>query len=145
MSDWKQDLADIFKKQEEQTQKQEQIQSQQQDEVKTFIEFTVQPAFTNLKIELQKHGRTVDLSLSGSEPSITIKNENTEELKFAIGFHGNRPYPITWTREGRKTYKGEGSFQSSVQKHTVADISEDEIIQHVLEEYKRKLEYLSRK
>lgn len=116
-------------------------------EVKDFYTSKVIPAFEELKTELEKKGREVNLDANKESTSIEVKFEGEEEFHYAIKVRiypdHAVPYPeIHYTdRNSGRRYSSKGSMRSGTQNYDISDISKEEIIQHFLEKYKSHLKY----
>ncbi len=147
MKDWKNDLDDFFRLQREKGEKEEKNRGQNESKAIEFCKSRVIPAFTELKEELEKQGRKVDIYEGiGGDASISITYKGNEDFHYEIRISkGLRPIPETRYLDMRsgKTLKSEGYFNPGTQDYSIANISRDEIIKHFLREYKDYVEYMT--
>ena len=148
MEDWKKDLDDLFRTTQEEAQKKKRGKEEDKSEAIKFYESIVIPAFTELKSELERHGRKVKIyKESGEYASISIIHEGNEEYNYALKVRNLRPIPETEFTDIRigKRFKSEGSMRSGSQDYIITDISKDEIIRHFLCGYKDHVKYRTQK
>jgi choline/glycine/proline betaine transport protein len=144
MSDWKADLKDIFTTKETKEEEDNQRLKKVNSEISRFISTTVIPAFEEIKEEIEKnYQRTVKISISTKSATIKIEHYSATEFEYSIKFqiHQNGVYP--YSEEQRTDKKGkfftEGFLRSGSQDYTTADITKDEIINHTILEYKKRM------
>jgi hypothetical protein len=143
MKNWKKMLADIFEKQKEEKEKKEKKHSQEKLRVEEFYSTIVNPAFEELKSELKKHGREVNVYTERRDfASIIVQFEGEEELDYSIevmlypGLAFPRPviHYTEWASSRR--LRVEGLLRKGIQDYDIFDITKDEIIENFLNEYK---------
>jgi hypothetical protein len=143
MKNWKKILANFFEKQKEEKEEKEKKHSQQKLRVEKFYSTIVNPAFEELKSELKKHGREVDVYTERRDfASIIVQFEGEEELDYSIevmlypGLVFPRPviHYTEWASSRR--LRVEGLLRTGIQDYDISDIKKDEIIEHFLNEYK---------
>lgn len=84
MADWKADLGDLFKAQaENNTAEQDQLAETRRAATEWFKEVAV-PAYEELKVELEKHGRRVGVNSSSVSASIEVEHDGALELRHSI-------------------------------------------------------------
>ena len=143
MKNWKKILASFFEEKEEEKGKKEKKQSHEKLRVEKFYSTIVNPAFEELKSELKKYGREVDVYTERTDfASIILQFEGDEELDYSIevmlypGLAFPRPviHYTEWASSRR--LRVEGIFRIGIQNYDISDITKDEIIEHFLNEYK---------
>lgn len=143
MKDWKKILASFFETQKEQKGEKEEKRSREKLRVEKFYSTIVNPAFEELKSELKKHGRKVDVYTQRRDfASIIVQFEGEEELDYSIevvlypGLAFPRPviHYTEWASSRR--LRAEGFFRKGFQDYDISDITIDEIIEHFINEYK---------
>lgn len=149
MTDWKQDLRQSIEEHESETTSLKQQEKQQEDKAADFIKLKVLPAFEEFKSVLTEQGREVSVSGGSQEASIKVTFEGRIELEYRIE---TRVYPkrtiavpIQFFREGREHFRAEGYFRSGAQDYTIEDLSKDEIVRHLVAEYKSRLASLRKR
>ena len=140
---WKKNLANFFKKQKEEKEEKEEKHSHEKSRVEKFYSTIVKPAFEELKSELKKHGRAVEVYTERRDfASIIVQFESEEELDYSIevmlypGLAFPRPviHYTEWASSRR--LRVEGLLRTGIQDYDISDITIDEIIEHFLNEYK---------
>jgi len=143
MKDWKKILASFIEKQNEAKGEKEEKHSHEKLRVEKFYSTIVNPAFEELKSELKKHGREVDVYTERRDfASIIVQFEGEEELDYSIevmlypGLAFPRPviHYTEWASSRR--LRVEGLLRAGIQDYDISDITRDEIIEHFLNEYK---------
>jgi hypothetical protein len=143
MNDWKKILARFFQKQKEEKGNKENKRSHEKLRVEKFYSTIVNPAFRELKSELKKHGREVEVYTERRDfASIIVQFEGDEELDYSIevmlypGLAFPRPviHYTEWASSRR--LRVEGLLRTGIQDYDISDITIDEIIEHFLNEYK---------
>jgi hypothetical protein len=106
-----------------------------------FLREIVSPAFKNVKNELEGHGRTVVIREAESSIGILIHREKEEELSYRLSAktlpHVILPIAAIRYRErkGLKYVTIESMLRSGSQDYTLVDLTETEIIEHLLKYY----------
>jgi hypothetical protein len=142
MADWHGELESFFQEKEQKQKDLAQKLTNTHGEVSTFFDNVVVPAFEELKSELEKYGREVKIILMNESAFISISHKGDTELDYtlavAIGTRGAFPYPETrfLNRRDGKTYHAKGRLRDGSQDYTIESITKQEIIRHVLTEYK---------
>ena len=143
MKDWQKKLASFFEEQKEETGEKEKRRSQEKLRVEEFYSTIVNPAFEELKSELKKHGREVEVYTERRDfASIIVQFEGEEELDYSIevmlypGLAFPRPviHYTEWASSRR--LRVEGLLRTGIQDYDISDITIDEIIEHFLNEYR---------
>ncbi len=143
MKDWQKKLASFFEEQKEETGEKEKRRSQEKLRVEEFYSTIVNPAFEELKSELKKHGREVEVYTERRDfASIIVQFESEEELDYSIevmlypGLAFPRPviHYTEWASSRR--LRVEGLLRTGIQDYDISDITIDEIIEHFLNQYK---------
>lgn len=140
---WKKILAKFFEKQKEEKKNKEEKHSHEKLRVQKFYSTIVKPAFEELKSELKKHGREVEVYTERRDfASIIVQFKGEEELDYSIevmlypGLAFPRPviHYTEWASSRR--LRVEGLLRTGIQDYDIFDITKDEIIEHFLNEYK---------
>ena len=143
MRDWKKILASFLEKQKEEKGEKEEKRSQEKSRVEKFYSTIVNPAFEELKSELRKYGREVEVYTERKDfASIIVQFEGDEELDYSIevmlypGLAFPRPviHYTEWASSRR--LRVEGLLRTGIQDYDISDITIDEIIEHFLNQYK---------
>ena len=143
MKDWKKILASFFEEQKEEKEEKAKKHSQEKLRVENFYATIVNPAFEELKSEFKKHGRAVEVYTERRDfASIIVQFESEEELDYSIevmlspGLAFPRPviHYTEWASSRR--LRAEGFFRTGFQNYDISDITQEEIIEHFLNEYK---------
>jgi hypothetical protein len=143
MKNWKKMLASFFEIQKEEKEKKEKKHSHEKLRVEEFYSTIVNPAFEELKSELKKHGREVDVYTERRDyASIIVQFEGAEELDYSIevmlypGLAFPRPVVHFTEWASSRRLRVEGLLRAGIQDYDISDITIDEIIEHFLNEYK---------
>jgi len=144
MKNWKKILANIFEKQKEEKEKKEKKYSHEKLRVEEFYSTIVNPAFEELKSELKKHGREVDVYTERRDfASIIVQFEGEEELDYSIevmlypGLAFPRPVIHFTEWASSRRLRVEGLLRTGIQDYDIFDITIDEIIENFINEYKK--------
>jgi hypothetical protein len=148
MKDWKKILATILKNQKEDRREKETKRSHEKLRVEKFYSKIVNPAFKELKSELIRHGRDVEVYIERRDfASIIVNFEAEEELDYSIEVIISPvrifPRPVVHYTEwaSSRRLRVEGSLRKGVQTYDISDITKEEIIEHFLNEYKNYTEF----
>jgi hypothetical protein len=148
MKNWKKTLANFFKKQKESRGEKEIKHSHDKLRVEKFYSTIVNPAFEELKSELRRYGRDVEVYIERKDfASIIVNFEGEEELDYSIEVMISPvrvfPRPVIHYTEwaSSRRLRVEGLFRKGRQDYDISDISKEEIIEHFLNEYKNYIEY----
>lgn len=151
MEQWKADLANLFQDVAQEQKKTEEQLSLTKAEASDFYATVVGPAFEELRAELEKHGRKVDVTVNSRRASIVVTHDGIQEMDYSVMVrtHPGRvfPYPetrFTSTSDGRN-YRSEGYFRSGLQDYTIKDITKEEIIKHFLGDYRASIKDRARR
>ena len=143
MKDWKKILASFFEKQKKEKGEREEKRSREKLRVEEFYATIVNPALEELKSELKKHGREVDVYTQRRDfASIIVQFEGEEELDYSIevmlypGLAFPRPVVHYTEWASSRRLRVEGLLRKGIQDYDISDITKDEIIEHFLNEYK---------
>ncbi len=138
MVDWQDDLG-AFLRQKKQTRAE-----QERSEIARFIEDVVMPAYTELKTELEKHGRAVSIRETASAAALIVQNEGSDEFHYSLQGRtfpeGVLPFAVLVSRErkGIRMIRTESMIRPG-SNYAMADISSQEVIGHFLTHYKRSI------
>jgi len=148
MENWKIILANFFNKQKEEKAEKEVKRSQEKLRVEKFYSKIVNPALEELKSELKKHGREVEVYTERKDfASIIVNFEAEEELDYSIEVRISPgrvfPRPVIHYTEwaSSRRLRVEGLLRKGNQDYDISDITKEEIIEHFLNEYKNYIEF----
>ena len=146
MDDWKRELSDLFEKRETDERETARKIEEKQPDVPAFYLTKVIPAFNEIKAELEKYGREVQVHGYEHGASITVSHQGQEQMRYSIevrvGPGRAFPYPKLRLKDRNTgaTFGSEGSLRSGGQDYDVTDISKGEIVRNVLDTYKPYIE-----
>ena len=145
MEKWKDDLKSFFEAQKI-DKKQEGKKDAIKSDIEKFYSSKVKPAFRELKKELEKYGRDVQVAVGESYGAIEVSYQGRLELNYQVKVRKIYPYPETHyqDRSGNGIW-AEGAFRLGIQKFDVYGLSKEEILQNFMREYKSRLWTLYRK
>lgn len=138
MEHWREKLNHIFDKIEEERKQKLSEKEKLKEEVTKFLKNVVLPAFEDLKKELTKRGRDVDIKTRLHEANIEIYYNGIEELTYSIRIKGYYAYPKTYfsdRRRGGDRYSQEGTFRNGNQDYTISNLTKEEILENLLSKY----------
>lgn len=148
MENWKKALTTILKKKKEDKGEKEIKHSHQKLRVEKFFSTIVNPALKELKSELRRHGRDVEIYTERKDfASIIVNFEGEEELDYSIEVMISPvrvfPRPVIHYTEwaSSRRLRVEGLFRKGRQNYDISDISKEEIIEHFLNEYQNYIEF----
>jgi hypothetical protein len=148
MENWKEILATVLKKQKEDRREKDIKHSHEKLRVEKFYSTIVNPAFKELKSELRKYGREVEVYTERPDfASIIVNFEGEEELDYSIEvmISPGRVFPrpvIHYTEwASSRRLRVAGLLRKGRQNYSISDISKEEIIEHFLNEYKNYIEF----
>jgi len=148
MENWKKILATTLKKQKEDRREKEIKHSHEKVRVEKFYSTIVNPAFNELKSELRKYGREVEVYTERKDfASIIVSFEAEEELDYSIEVMISPvhvfPRPVIHYTEwaSSRRLRVEGLLRKGAQNYDISDITKEEIIEHFLNEYKNYIEF----
>ena len=78
MNDWRTDLGSFFEKQNKSR------AERQLSDIEKFVKNVVVPAFDDLKPELEKYGRAVNVRSSASTATLFVQNMGTDEFTYCV-------------------------------------------------------------
>ena len=139
MSDWRTKLGGYF----EQTEKTK--QEKDGAELTRFVADVVIPALEEVSEEMKRHGRDATIRNAGTSATIVVTHNGEEELTYRVQArifpHRVCPYVEIRFRErkGRRLIRVESMFRYDIE-YSISDITKDEIIQHVVDNYVRRVE-----
>ena len=143
MGDWKKKLNEVFEEAEEKGREKEKEEEKAYDEAENFLSKVIIPAFKELKLELERHGKNVEIGpekvIRGYPLAyIKVRSGDQEEITFKIEVKIPRAYPeIKYEHITDKgLYETLSTIRSGVQDYTVSDISKEEIIEAFLRVYR---------
>lgn len=135
MADWRDNLSDVFKTNDEKRHEKEPTQ------MARFITEVAVPAFGELRGELEQHGRDVTVRAAEGTASVAVRHHGEEEITYRIQSrvfpNGVLPYADVRYRErkGLKLIRMESMFRSGQPDYTIHDVTKDEVIQSFLKHY----------
>jgi len=136
MKDWKKDLSDFFNKIEEKERDKEKRIEKKKPEVESFYLSKVNPAFKELKTELEKYGREVVLLLENIDigtASIIVRFKGKQEFSYSMRVKTSQdrvsPRPSIYCRRYLLV------MSSIKDSSRMSDISKDDIIQDFRVQY----------
>ena len=132
MDDWKKTLGDTF----DDAEKKEQQEQNALAEADKYINSVVLPAFNEVNAELKKNGMVASVSGSNDSASFTIRENDMVSYQYKVRINIPIMNLITEMRhrEGGQLYRVAGSFIGG-QDSTIADVSKEEIIKHLVADY----------
>lgn len=140
MSDWKDKLKKIIQERESDKKHEKEGQKEAEAKARTFFSDTVKPAFEDVKVELEKHGKRVNLIIDETYANIVVFQRDRPELDLSImvRIHPFKAAPFLKKRyesgstgEGGLTPKGEGGRVFD----DVVDVTKQDIIDIVIRDY----------
>ncbi|MFC1498414.1 hypothetical protein ACFLS1_08105 [Verrucomicrobiota bacterium] len=141
MTDWQSDLGKFFEKTDETKQQEEKL------EMDGFVSNVVMPAFNAIEMELAQYGRYVNIRDTGTSAAITVfHKDGEEELMYRVQGrtfpNGVLPYAEIRFRErkGHRLLTVEAMFRTGNQGYLLADITKDEVIQHFISHYTKRVQ-----
>jgi hypothetical protein len=148
MENWKKILANFFKRQKESKEEKEIKHSHEKLRVEKFYSTIVNPAFEELKSELKRYGRDVEVYTERRDfASIIVNFEGEEELDYSIEVMISPvrifPRPVIHYTEwaSSRRLRAEGLLRKGRQDYDISEVSKEEIIEHFLNEYKNYIEF----
>lgn len=145
MKDWKDDLKEFFKEKDIERAR-EKKDAELRRRVEKFYLKTVRPAFKTLKKELERYGRRVNVAVSESLAAIEVEFEGRLELKYQVKVRDIHPYlEIHYQDAMGNGIWSEANFREGARQADIDDLSENEIIENFLREYKARLWVLYKK
>jgi hypothetical protein len=137
MSDWKKDLDDFMAKKESEKAEKEKLVVEKRAKGERFVVEMLVPALEEVKAELEKHGRMVNVSSSPDSASISVYFNKVRELSLTINYHlGTDETFKNKARGGDFRAKGTLGGYPNLSAETV---TQDELINAVISRYKDRL------
>jgi choline/glycine/proline betaine transport protein len=139
MADWREELGGFFQKAEADK------QDKEMSEFARFVLEVVEPAFRDIAVELEKHGRTVTIRTSITSAAIIVLFKGEEEMTYRIQ---ERTFPDrvlpyagirSRERKGLKFVRVESMVRSGPPEYALDEITGEEIIRHFLDHYMRRV------
>ena len=112
-------------------------------EFERFILHVALPAFRSAKVEFESHGRQVTIREAEASAVIIVNRDNEEELSYRLSAKTlpTATVPIAAIRyrerKGRRYVTKESMLRSGGAGYNVTDISETEVIEHLVTHYVR--------
>lgn len=134
MNEWRKDLGSFFE-----TQNKSRAERKLSD-IEKFVRNVVVPAFDDLKGELEKHGRAVNVRSSASTATLLVQHGGADEFTYCVQ---GRTFPdrivpfaeiVCKERKGVRLIRTESMFRGD-NEYTIDSIEKDEVIQHFLSNY----------
>lgn len=138
--DWREELSSFLDRTDDSKQREEGSGLAQ------FIPDVVLPAFNEIRSEMIKHGREVNIRDSETSVVIVVSWKGEEELSYRIRGRSfpDRVLPFAEVRfrekKGLRRISVESMFRSGEPDYTMADITREEVIQNFMEHYMRRVE-----
>ncbi len=141
MTDWRDNLSAFFEKDEGAKHREE------KSEMAIFIEDVILPAFQELESELAKHGRFTNVRDTINSAALTVYGTGgEEELMYRVQGRtfptGVLPYAEIRFKErkGLRLITAESMFRSGSGDYCMQDIFKEEVIQHFIENYTKRVQ-----
>ena len=136
MSDWKSDLNDLIEGDQEAGAARREEAARQLSDAERFVSEVVLPAFEELEAELEKHARNVFIVAGGGAATLTVTHSGTTELDYTLDARTDNPSVESThlDKETGESYKAVDVI-SAGGHHGRADITQEDIIRHVLTLY----------
>jgi hypothetical protein len=136
MSEWKSDLNDLIQRDQDAGAARREEAAMQLSDADRFVSEVVIPAFEELESELEKHARNVFIVSAAGTASMTVTHAGATELDYTLDARPANPSVETrhLDRETGETYKAVDVI-SAGGHHGRADITQEDIIRHVLSLY----------
>jgi hypothetical protein len=141
MTDWRENLGSFLTAADKKRR-----QEEEQSDWSQFISGVVIPAFEELSVELEKHGRAVTIRNSVVSAQILVTNAGEEEMLYRIQAKSmpERVLPFaeirSKERKGLRYVTTESMLRSATPAYKLADVTKEEIIQNFLQNYMRRVE-----
>ena len=140
MADWRKDLNGFFEK----TEKKRREKAEGAELIRFIHDITV-PAFEDLRVELESHGREVTIRDSETSAAIIVYKKGDEEMTYRIQFrtYPDRVLPFAEIRakerKGLRLVRFESMFRSGKPDYWISEGTREEIIRNFLEHYTRRV------
>ena len=112
-------------------------------EFERFIKHVALPAFRSAKAEFESHGRQVTIREAEASAVIIVNRDNEEELSYRLSAKTlpTATVPLAAIRykerKGLRYVTKESMLRSGGAGYTVSDVSETEVIEHLITHYMR--------
>lgn len=145
MSDWKNELKELFDE-EVQDRLRQLAESEGKNRVKRFISEVAVLAFDEIVAELKKYDRDLDVEIEGLAATIRVYHEGHEEFYFSIRSRPYRKKEFSWPvlplkDDKAEFYRAELYLKDGPLYHDVTNYSKEQIIREFLHEYKRHMQW----
>jgi choline/glycine/proline betaine transport protein len=145
MSDWKQQLNNLFSEEYRKNLKKKLVAGGN-FRIKNFLSETVVPAFEEVAEELSNYGKDVDVEVGKKDASVTVSEDGDEEFFYSIRVrvYKERKYVfpvIPLSDEEGQVYRAEVHLKSGPTDHDVTTYTKDQIIENFLYEYRRHIRW----
>jgi hypothetical protein len=146
MDDWKKTLGNTFDDIERSKQQELEARSKALIEAEQFIKSVVLPAFNEVKAELEQRGQTVSVTGGSDGASFTVRENDriTYQYSIRVSIPTLHPYPEFRSRESGQMMRGVGTLRSGGQDFTIADVSKQEILMHLVADYTNHIQQRSK-
>lgn len=139
MADWKSELDKVFGDKENQEAETSRRLEQLKSGVPAYFETVVVPAFNELKEQLEKRDRQVEVRGNQDSASIEVRIHGVMEIHYAVHVliwptHVHL-YVATKLREGGKSLRGESSIKRG-SEDSIENITKEDIVSDFLRLYK---------
>lgn len=143
MADWQTDLDDFLQQADQKQVNAEQEAAMKREQqslaIDNFLASKVVPCFEQLQVVVEKRGRKVWMNKRGADlAAIEIKRTTEKgytsvtELKYIVQVERQGDKLIAYPEiNNNRQY-----FRSGAQKYTIDDLTQEEILQHLLQAYK---------
>ncbi len=144
MADWKERLKQKLTRAEETKHVEATGIAKAEEDARSFYTTIAGPALEEIKVELEKHGRTVNLHTSEHDASMSVRYQDQEEIWYSIktGIYPNyvRAYPQyrMYAISGR-AFTLQGYFRSGSQDYHALSLTKDEIINNFMSHYQPRI------
>jgi hypothetical protein len=160
MDDWKNDLRGYFEKRNDQQSLDDAAQAIRDDQesegtaalasdhekVATFYRSVVEPAFQDIKTELEHYGQDVRLRVNDTSGLLSIKRDGERDYNYEVHVRtspeGSRAFPVNryYDHAAGTRFRMEGFFRSGGLNENSGSIGKGDIISNFLEGFKANLE-----
>ena len=151
MADWTNELDSFLQKTDEYQVAETNKLKDTKDLVEDYFSSTVTQAFNEFKSALEARDRQVKVVVGKGSASVQVHFHGQVELDYylntRISSGGASIYPETHNIDSQngRPFVAEGVLRSGAQDYSFADISKDELIRHMLSEFKKSVESRLRK
>lgn len=148
--DWKQELEDFFLKTKASSDIKQKVYDEKLKERDEFYTQVVFPAFTEIRDELDKRNRKVELENPGEMRGVTITVwwKGIQEIKYSIQltYIGSKLHPLAYVYSDAvgRPFQVKSQLKRHRTNYFVKDISKNDITRNFVENYKNEVLYLQR-